>query len=279
MPLLELEDCITDENNLVTNNIDDIPDDISIGDGEIDVEVHEPKIMDIPKNALKIVENEVIRDDRIRDLDDPHDDESIIPKTLRKKDKITKDDIEVHEMLQSKYKEEKMVEQVMSEMSDPETNDKRHVIISHLRGYLADEYIPRVADLSIIPDDYEALPYETLERIEDMITQQLGRGASSRMLRGMANLAPGGLELIANNIGVPLNGFASVLGGDIHYQASVSEAIIKSTTETYTDPFTRIMYSMGLVGLQVGAMNMLTKSGMTTKPVDADELFEQELEK
>lgn len=279
MPLLELNECISNDNLIDIDEVS-IPDDISIEDGEIDVEVQEPKSMNIPKNALKIVENEVVRDDRIRDLDDPEDDEvSIIPKTLRKKDKITKDDIEVHEMLQSKYKEEKMVEQVMSEMSDPETNDRRHVLISHLRGYLADEYIPRVADLSIIPDDFETLPYETLERIEDMITQQLGRGASSRLLRGMANLAPGGLELIAGNIGVPLNGFATVLGGDIHYQASVSEAIIKSTTETYTDPLTRIMYSMGMVGLQVGAMNMLSKSGMTTRPVDADELFEQELEK
>lgn len=271
MPLLELEDCITDDNDI------DIEDDISVTEGEIDVTVEQPKILDIPKNAVKIIENEVVRDDKIRDLDDPTEEKSFIPKLLRKKDKITKDDIEVHELLESKYKEEKMVEQVMSEMSDPETNDKRHVLISHLRGYLADEYIPKVADLSIIPDDFETLPYETLERIEDMITQQLGRGASSRFLRGLANVVPGGLELIAGNIGVPLNGFATVLGNDIQYQASVSEAIIKGTTESYTDPMTRIMYSMGMVGLQVGAINMLNRSGMTSQSVDADELFEREL--
>lgn len=280
MPLLELDECIQETNSELILQADDIPDDISIQEGEIDVEVSEPKILDVPKNALKIIENEVIRDDKIRDLDDVIEEtHNIIPKSLRKKDKITKDDIEIHEILETKYKEEKLVEKVMSEMSDPEINSKRHVIISHLRGYLSDEYIPKVADLSIIPDDFESLPYETLERIEDMITQQLGRGATSKLIRGLADMAPGAMEYMAGNIGLPMEGFANVIGSNLHYQASVSEAIIKGTTDSYTDPMTRIMYSVLLAGGQVSVVNMMGRAGMLgTKPLDADQLFEQELQ-
>lgn len=256
--LIDLDECLTE----APDNIIDHNDSVSVVSGELDIEVTEPKIKQLPKGALKLVENDDLPEDDIVDLDN----ESVvsdnpIPKPLRKKEKITKEDIEIHEILESKQKQKRIVEQVKQELDDPELNESRASIVSKLRQYLEDPHIKKVVDLSIIPEEYDALPYESLVRIHDTIRNQLGMGATTRMYRQMADLLPSGIELGFNKTfegsGISIRGFAQLLSGNIRYQASVSEYIIESSTESYSDPMSRIAMDMGMAAVQAAAASAL----------------------
>lgn len=255
--LLELDECLSD---VGSEYIDQ--DDASIMSGEIDVEVTEPRSRQLPKGALKLVENDDISEGDIRDLDNASvASDNIIPKTLRKKEKITQEDIEVHDILESKHRERKNIQRVKDELDDPAMSEERHKLVGILRQYLEDEFIGKVADLSIIPDEYEALPYESLKRIRDTIKQQLGRGATTRFYRQAASLMPSTIEMGGNWIlgssGIKFNGFTKLLGANRHYQASVSEYIIDNCQESYSDPLTRIGFDMLATAAQIGVINLL----------------------